>query len=127
MSDRVRAYRERQKAAGLSQVTLWLDAPTVALLKRAAEIQQKQPGEVVSLALNSWWESQDQPRPVPTKKADLEPEPTPPPPVLPDPELLRSLVQQMVQEALAAARPTQPPTQQDPLPRPSLYKWPISL
>lgn len=123
MNDRVKAYRERQKAAGLSQVSLWLDAPTVKLLKHAAEGQQRQPGEIVSLALHAWWATQ---APTETPLPTSAPTPTAPP-ALPDPTQLRAMVRAVVQEVLAESHPTQPPENPDPLPRPSLYQWPISL
>ncbi|MEO5340537.1 MAG: hypothetical protein H7837_08480 [Magnetococcus sp. MYC-9] len=91
-NDRVKAYRERQKAAGLTQVSLWLDATTVRLLKQAAATHQRLPGEVVATALQEWHVRQEQ-------------SPTPPPDTKPaaEPAMLRQWVQQWVQEALVAS------------------------
>jgi hypothetical protein len=51
MTDRVKAYRERQKAAGLAQLSLWLDNGTIQLLKTLSEQQQRSPGDIVASAL----------------------------------------------------------------------------
>lgn len=104
MSERVKAYRARQKAAGLSQVSLWLDAPTVQLLKQAVDAQQKLPGEIIATALRTWWASMDQTPPAhtPPKKAETKPVDLVAAAVTPDITLLRALVHHMVQEELTA-------------------------
>ncbi|MBF0162113.1 MAG: hypothetical protein HQL88_07480 [Magnetococcales bacterium] len=123
MNDRVKAYRERQKAAGLSQVTLWLDGPTAALLKQATAIQQRQPGEIIAAALHTWWAHQAQTTPNPTAATERMP---PLPDTATDPALLREWVRQLVQEELATATsgvsaaddPSPPESQASALPEP---------
>ncbi len=104
MNERVKAYRERQKAAGLSQVSLWLDAPTVQLLKQATATQHRLPGEVIATALHTWWSHLDHSTPPVSAKegdqADASPATTP------ETALLRELVHKMVQEALANTNET---------------------
>ncbi|MBF0461109.1 MAG: hypothetical protein HQL87_06920 [Magnetococcales bacterium] len=153
MNERVKAYRERQKAAGLSQVSLWLDDPTARLLKQTAETQQQTPGELVTMALHAWWTRPDTTAP---HKSDSTPT------VMPDAGTLREWVRQMVHEELTVvgmsesmtsnpdaegkptdgmqtAQPIVPVAEiaddpiktaeenRDALPRSSLYKWPIAF
>ena len=103
MSERVKAYRERQKAAGLSQVSLWLDGPTIQLLKQAVDTQQKLPGEIVATALRTWWASIDPTTPPPhASPKEATPKQADRVTITPDITLLRALVHHMVQEELTA-------------------------
>ncbi|MBF0399744.1 MAG: hypothetical protein HQL90_03140 [Magnetococcales bacterium] len=116
MSERVKAYRARQRAAGLSQVSLWLDAPTVQLLKQAAEARQQLPGEIVAVALQTWWAGVDHAPPSPADKREPKKQPEPVAPAVPDISLLRGLVHHMVQEELTAIGAKKIPLAPPPIP-----------
>ncbi|MBF0184192.1 MAG: hypothetical protein HQM06_07375 [Magnetococcales bacterium] len=129
MTDRVKAYRDRQKAAGLAQLSLWLDTATLHLLKQIAEKQNRPPGEIVAEAMQAWLADKPEWANDTVKKEESAP-------LAP---LLPELIRQVVAELLPHLTPPpaepekQPPatsidTPSDPshtLPCPFLYHRPL--
>ncbi|MBF0096201.1 MAG: hypothetical protein HQM04_04890 [Magnetococcales bacterium] len=129
MTDRVKAYRERQKAAGLAQLSLWLDNGTIQLLKQLSEQQQRPPGDIVAAAL------------LQSGLGDSAKREATPAPVQEEGPPLPELVRQVVSEVLAQIQPAAPPPPEEStppettpvtliessLPCPFLYQRPMPL